>query len=78
MIFSYIEFVLLLFIVIISVGLIGNLMLIYIVFCWLEMRILCNYLIVNNVFVDFCVVFIGVFMWIVEVYYGWFFGELVC
>lgn len=59
-------------------GLIGNLMLIYIVFCWLEMRILCNYLIVNNVFVDFCVVFIGVFMWIVEVYYGWFFGELVC
>lgn len=65
---EYVIFVLLLFFVIIVVGCIGNMFFFYIVFCWREMRILCNYFIVNNVIVDFGIVIIVVFLRIVDVY----------
>nr|XP_058950768.1 substance-K receptor-like [Pocillopora verrucosa] len=75
---SYTELAPPLFTAIISVGLIGNLMLIYTALRWPEMRTPCNYLIVNNASADLCVVLIGAPMRIVEVYHGWPLGELAC
>lgn len=76
--FSYVLLVFLFFSLIIIVGFVGNVLFIYIVFCWKDMRILCNYFIINNVVVDLCVVLLVVFLRIVEIYYGWLLGKLFC
>ena len=64
--------------VIIVVGCIGNLLLIFTVFRWREMRTPCNYLIANNAIADLGVVTIGAPLRIVEVYEGWVLGEPLC
>lgn len=67
-----------LFTAIIIVGFFGNVLLIYTVFRWKEMRTPCNYLIANNAVADLCVVLLAAPFRIVEVYHGWPLGEFTC
>lgn len=74
----YVIFVMFFFFLIIVVGLFGNVFIVVIFFCWWEMRILCNLLIVNICVVDLGVCVFVVLLRIIEIYYGWFFGDVLC
>lgn len=67
-----------LFSLIIIVGFVGNVLLIYTVLRWKDMRTPCNYLIANNAVADLCVVLLAAPLRIVEIYYGWPLGKFFC
>ena len=63
---------------IIASGVIGNVFVITTLARWRDMRTPCNFLIANISVADLCVCLIAAPLRIIEVYYGWPFGKVLC
>lgn len=67
-----------LFSVILVGGLTGNVLVIFIVLRWKDMKTPCNYLIMNIAIADLAVAVIAAPLRIIELYLGWPFGSFMC
>lgn len=63
---------------IIATGVIGNGLVITTILRWKEMRTPCNLFLLNISIADLCLTGIGGSFRILEVYYGWIFGDFLC